>query len=165
MPSTTPKFAFPYPVGTDRVTDGDNAIQALAERVETILGTTRVSVVTKGPVSAGFKSTVWFPLAQNAGTLTLSAAGLVLVKGATDISAMGGSGFVQQRLNTDDATVATWYDPITRGEFVSFGLYYLPAGATVFTPQVQTFQNSAAGITISATRWQAHAFGGTPVWS
>jgi len=55
MPSTTPKFAFPYPVGTDRVTDGDNAIQALAERVETILGTTRVSVVTKGPVSAGFK--------------------------------------------------------------------------------------------------------------
>jgi len=38
MPSTTPVYKFPYPVGTDRVTDGDNAIQALAERVENIFG-------------------------------------------------------------------------------------------------------------------------------
>jgi hypothetical protein len=37
MPSTTPLFGFPYPVGTDRVTDGDNAIEALARGVETQL--------------------------------------------------------------------------------------------------------------------------------
>jgi hypothetical protein len=38
MGSTTPVFAFPYPVGTDRVTDGDNAIQALAEKMEAVKG-------------------------------------------------------------------------------------------------------------------------------
>jgi hypothetical protein len=39
MGATTPKYAFPYPVGTDRVMDGDNAIQALAERVEAVMQT------------------------------------------------------------------------------------------------------------------------------
>lgn len=36
MGGTTPIMALPYPTGTDRVADGDNAIQALAERVEAI---------------------------------------------------------------------------------------------------------------------------------
>jgi hypothetical protein len=34
MPGSTPKYEFPYPTGTDRVMDGDNAMQALAEAVE-----------------------------------------------------------------------------------------------------------------------------------
>jgi hypothetical protein len=34
MGAQTPTFAIPYPVGTDRVMDGDNAMQALAERVD-----------------------------------------------------------------------------------------------------------------------------------
>jgi len=34
---TTAVYDFPYPVGTDRVRDGDNAIQALAESVEAVL--------------------------------------------------------------------------------------------------------------------------------
>lgn len=38
MGATTPIFALPYPTGTDRVMDGDNAIQALAEKVELLLG-------------------------------------------------------------------------------------------------------------------------------
>ena len=38
MPGTTPSLALPYPTGTDRVMDGDNAIQALALAVETDLG-------------------------------------------------------------------------------------------------------------------------------
>jgi hypothetical protein len=37
MPATTPK-GYPYPVGTDRVADGDNAIQALATMVDTAAG-------------------------------------------------------------------------------------------------------------------------------
>lgn len=35
--ATTPTYAIPYPIGTDRVMDGDNAMQAIAERVEAIL--------------------------------------------------------------------------------------------------------------------------------
>lgn len=37
--ATTPVYAIPYPVGTDRVMDGDNAMQAIADRVEAILKT------------------------------------------------------------------------------------------------------------------------------
>jgi hypothetical protein len=32
--ATTPRLALPYPVGTDRVMDGDNVIQALAEGLD-----------------------------------------------------------------------------------------------------------------------------------
>lgn len=32
--ATTPVLALPYPIGTDRIMDGDNVIQALAERIE-----------------------------------------------------------------------------------------------------------------------------------
>lgn len=35
--AATPILAIPYPVGTDRVMDGDNAMQAIAERVEALL--------------------------------------------------------------------------------------------------------------------------------
>lgn len=65
MPSQTPAYKFPYPVGTDRVTDGDNAIQALAERNEAILaalfqaGTVVVPVVGQNYTFA----TVIFPRA------------------------------------------------------------------------------------------------------
>lgn len=37
MAGTTSPLAFPYPTGTDRVMDGDNAIQALAEKVDDYL--------------------------------------------------------------------------------------------------------------------------------
>lgn len=40
MGSQTTSWAIPYPVGTDRVMDGDNAIQALAERLDLLLGGT-----------------------------------------------------------------------------------------------------------------------------
>lgn len=39
MAGATPIYALPYPTGTDRVMDGDNAIQALAERTELVLNT------------------------------------------------------------------------------------------------------------------------------
>jgi hypothetical protein len=39
MPSNTPIFGFPYPLGTDPVSQGDNDIRALAEDVETVINT------------------------------------------------------------------------------------------------------------------------------
>lgn len=38
MPATTPGIALPYPVGTDPVQQGDDAIKALAERIEARMG-------------------------------------------------------------------------------------------------------------------------------
>jgi len=48
MAGTTPILGFPYPTGTDRVADGDNAIQSLAQAVETnLIGAN--AAVTPGP--------------------------------------------------------------------------------------------------------------------
>lgn len=51
MPSTTPK-GFPFPVGTDRVMDGDDAIQALAEFIDA-----RVGVFASGVATVNFANT------------------------------------------------------------------------------------------------------------
>lgn len=37
MPASTPVYGFPYPLGTDRVMDGDNAIGALALAIEALI--------------------------------------------------------------------------------------------------------------------------------
>ena len=47
MGSTTPAMKLPYPVGTDRVMDGDNAIQALAERIELVYPRGPLGMVTR----------------------------------------------------------------------------------------------------------------------
>lgn len=39
MAGVTPTYGWPYPTGTDKVVDGDNAIEALARAIETRLVT------------------------------------------------------------------------------------------------------------------------------
>jgi hypothetical protein len=50
MPATTPGRNLPYPVGTDRVTDGDDAIRRLAQSVENMVqsGTASLASSTGG---------------------------------------------------------------------------------------------------------------------
>jgi hypothetical protein len=60
MGSSTANLAIPYPTGTDRVTDGDNAMQAMAERVDALIwrGTglwLPLSVSVGTPVGAGYR--------------------------------------------------------------------------------------------------------------
>jgi hypothetical protein len=45
MPANTPR-GYPYPVGTDRVMDGDDAIHNLATAVDTRLGVSATGTVT-----------------------------------------------------------------------------------------------------------------------
>jgi hypothetical protein len=55
---------FPYPLGTDRVADGDNAIQALAEKVDTAAGlhaAGSVTVTTTGANPSEGAVAVTFP--------------------------------------------------------------------------------------------------------
>jgi hypothetical protein len=83
MTANTPTFGWPYPVGTDRVRDGDNAIQALAEAIEATLNGYTPPVwgacyVPGG--AAGMNATSWF------GTCTTQGAGggvTVTVNGIT----------------------------------------------------------------------------------
>lgn len=45
MPGLTPAYAIPYPLLTDRVTDGAAAIRATAEKVDTVLGVAEPQVL------------------------------------------------------------------------------------------------------------------------
>ena len=61
MPANTP-LGFPYPVGTDRVTDGDDSIRALAEAVEAKIGVWRSgTVVVDTPSTSPGTLAVTFP--------------------------------------------------------------------------------------------------------
>ena len=62
MPATTPK-GYPYPLGTDRVTDGDDSIHNLATAVETLLGVAASGsvVVTVATGTASGSIAVTFP--------------------------------------------------------------------------------------------------------
>ena len=52
MPANTPIFGFPYPLGTDPVSQGDNDIRALAEDVETVVAKTGLWLVKTQAVGA-----------------------------------------------------------------------------------------------------------------
>lgn len=51
MPANTAK-GYPYPVGTDRVMDGDDAIKALAETVDTRLGVAATGIAATPATSS-----------------------------------------------------------------------------------------------------------------
>lgn len=55
MTASTPRYAIPYPLGTDRVMDGDNVMQAIAERVEAILAPVDDRSLT---VPSGFRNVI-----------------------------------------------------------------------------------------------------------
>src|SRR3954468_6296564 len=48
--ATTPILGIPYPISTDKVIDGENAMQAIAERVEALLNTGRRNVIRNGDI-------------------------------------------------------------------------------------------------------------------
>lgn len=59
MAGTTSPLGFPYPTGTDRVMDGDNAIQALAEAVDDyFVGATGVVTIDANMQNAGQGSAI-----------------------------------------------------------------------------------------------------------
>ena len=49
MPANTPIYNFPYPLGTDPVSQGDNDIRALAEDVETVISTNVATLTSSIP--------------------------------------------------------------------------------------------------------------------
>lgn len=53
MPSTTPVYAIPYPTGGDDLRDGNDAIQALAARVEALIAQRDVSLVGRNVIRNG----------------------------------------------------------------------------------------------------------------
>ena len=95
MPANTPK-GYPYPVGTDRVTDGDDAIHNLASAVDTKLGVAtsgRVDTPIPGALNVQTSVAVTFP------------AGLFTV--APNLVATAGGGAPQQAAVSWSAVTTT----------------------------------------------------------
>ena len=70
---TAAPWSIPYPTGTDRVADGDNAIQAVADRMNALLAQNLVGApvpVTNVPTVGGFAGVVTY--AARAGVVTLN---------------------------------------------------------------------------------------------
>ena len=108
MGSTTPKYAFPYPIGTDRVMDGDNAIQALAERVEAVLaGTGSGGNAWSVRQGAGgvFGANAWTPILSIALT-SCPIGAVVAVLASAGLSTTTATAVAQARLTSAGATIA-----------------------------------------------------------
>ena len=69
MPSTTPN-GYPWPNGTEPVRDGDNAIKALAEKVDPRLPLGMTGIYGNYTVNASGFCTVTFPRRVAVGTVT-----------------------------------------------------------------------------------------------
>ena len=65
MPATTAR-GYPYPLGTDRVADGDDAIHSLATQIDTALGASAAGTVGITHASAGTtaSASVTFPVGR-----------------------------------------------------------------------------------------------------
>jgi hypothetical protein len=168
MPANTPKLAIPYPLGTDLLADGDNAIQASAERVENVLGTPYRANLNKALSVSGFKPAGSVLVPSATATLTMvGCGGLALVRQNTDISSMTGVGFAITRIGVngglgDDATQAIYYESGSgRAELASQALVWCAVGVTTLNLYVQTYANPAAGISVNSCRWGVFVLGGT----
>lgn len=73
MPSTTTK-GYPFPVGTDRVMDGDNAIQALAEAVDADLSIMKCITLGQSVAAGAVTSVSWAAATENGPALTKTSA-------------------------------------------------------------------------------------------
>lgn len=164
--ATTPKFALPYPLGSDLIANGDDVIHSLADRVEAILGTVAKAGASKSVGLTGFKPSGFTVVSAATATLTMTTGALCLVKAAVDISSMTGTGFVTCRIGTDTQSNAAYYESGSgRAELQPWAVMFAPAGATSLQLFVSTFANPASGITVNSCSWNVYALGGTPTVS
>jgi hypothetical protein len=99
MGSTTTK-GYPYPVGTDRVMDGDDAIKALAEAVDSDSAFTRATTLGQTLVAATANNISWNAASPNGCELTktsayqwtVTVAGLYVVTAVVQLGAFQPSG-------------------------------------------------------------------------
>ena len=89
--ATTPILALPYPLDTDRVTDGDNAIRALAERLEAKMPRGNLAHIETQVVTSGIGVTP-VQLTGLTTTVTVPANRLIRVSGLVTFGQPTGNG-------------------------------------------------------------------------
>jgi len=154
MGSQTPFYAFPYPIGTDRVMDGDNAIQALAEKVESVLGKgTSPAARTwaaQRAINGSFGSGVWTGLISM--TLTGCPVGaVVLVVSVLQISHSVVGGLMFSRLTSPGATLAPAAQPYVNSGAVNTWQHNVVLAVATVTTAAPTITQEAQTNTGTAT--------------
>lgn len=129
----------PYPVGTDFVADGDNAIRALADKLDAVLmyaGTLRANQTSAGGVGSGVWSKLVYGATTDTGGLqpwTVNASGLTINKTGvymfTAVATMGASDF---KLRLAIGTTIMGQTSTTLGNTATLTVFrYMPAGSVV----------------------------------
>lgn len=163
MPGQTPFYGFPFPVGTDQMSQGDDTLKDFASGLDGLLGAVHTALLTKGTGTPGFNSQTWYPVNMNTVTLTLPAPALCLITAGTDAAGLTDTGSVHHRINADLPSQCIWYEGNgDRSEFRSLTLMALPAGSITLTPYMQNFKNNATGFSVYATTWGVWALGTVP---
>jgi hypothetical protein len=103
MAGTTPKYGFPYPTGTDRVADGDNAIQALALKIEQTVGATNGWSMQRGSTDGFAGDSTWKAL-HSLPCTGCGVARLVLVLAFTNLSNFTSGVYVQTQITSPDVS-------------------------------------------------------------
>jgi hypothetical protein len=154
---TTPGYGWPYPAGTDRVMDGDNAIGALGQAIENSLKALNQALTVARPIS----SAPDFPLTTAAAivpgaTFTFTAGGgetlVVIAQFDFNITVAGATGCVGQ----------VFLD----GVALNGACYFVPGAAAVArqtTPLLVISAGLAAGARTVDLRANKSAAGGTAV--
>jgi hypothetical protein len=117
MPATTPK-GYPYPLGTDRVMDGDDSIQALASAVDTKVGLFASGYVASpvpGSLNTPVSVAVTFPAGLfsanpvNVTVTPLTATPQARAVSVNGVSQTGAQLWVSQLSGTLAATTLYWH--------------------------------------------------------
>jgi hypothetical protein len=105
MPATTPVYGFPYPTGTDRVMDGDNAIGALGLAVEQLIATLPIVDLRRPAAPVNLPLNVDAVVASYAYTSTDPELTLVLYAVQLNVS-VSDAGVMQAALFLDNVALA-----------------------------------------------------------
>jgi hypothetical protein len=117
MPANTPIYGFPYPLGTDPVSQGDNDIRALAEDVETVIATQASSVGLLHVGSFSATNTSRALLCDNVFTSAFDMYKIVVEL----ISFSNNNTLIAQFINTSGSTVTAGYFSTSYGRDYASG--------------------------------------------
>jgi len=153
--ATTPIYGWPYPVGTDRVMDGDNAIAALAQAIETTLSNVLGAMlpIVKRSTASLATTTVDQVVPGLTATITTAKAGYMVVIVGLDVVFTSGAdvGFVDCRPFVDAAglggNIAAQQGSTAggAGRLQLAGVWGLPWSAGTRTLDVRAKKSLAAG--------------------
>jgi hypothetical protein len=135
MPANTPIYNFPYPLGTDPVSQGDNDIRALAEDVEAVISTQSSSV---GLVKVGSFSATNTSRALVCDNVFFSGSGYDIYKIVVELGSFANSNtLIAQYIDTNGNLVSAGYFS------TSYGRDY--ASGTVGVTPIQTTTSIVIG--------------------